>query len=136
MPDVPTVAFCDLLKNPQAYSGKVIRTRAVFSRRGEEVTEFYCPGYLESGWVDFDLDEGYDTCTKPAADERITRHPTVGVVLTGRFVMAGPGEGFGHMGQWRYKLVVGCVEKADVISKHELAPDRLPPQVRRRASCR
>src|ERR1044071_4855040 len=99
--DVPAVAFCDLLKNPQAYDGRVIRTRAVFSRRGEEVTEFYCPACSESGRVKFDpSDEEYDSCTEPAVREKILNYPTVNVMLTGRFVVAGPGEGFGHMGLW------------------------------------
>jgi hypothetical protein len=133
---VPTVAFCDLLKNPQLYSGRVIRTSAIFRRGGEEIAEFYCPSCLESGRVYLDIDEGYETCTKPANAEKIRSFNTVDVTLTGRFVVAGPGVGFGHLGQWRQKLIVSCVEKASVISKYELSPDHLPGKVRRRATCK
>lgn len=40
---IPNVSFCNVLKNPQIYSGKVVRFRAVFTRGGEDWVAIYCP---------------------------------------------------------------------------------------------
>jgi hypothetical protein len=133
----PTVKFCELLKNPRLYEGKLVRTDAAFRRYGEEVVEFFCPDCLKEGRVDFDIDqEAYESCTKPRVREKIQRGPVLSVSMTGKLYVAKAGEGFGHFGQYRYKFLVSCVERADVVFKFESSPDELPKNVLRRIHCK
>jgi len=56
-PKVPTVAFCQLLRNPDSYDGKEVRFRATY-RYGFEASEFFDPGCFGdekfTNWVEFD----------------------------------------------------------------------------------
>jgi hypothetical protein len=108
---IPNVAFCDLLKNPQLYNGKVIRTRAVFRRGGEETADFYCPDCLDTGRVALDIDDRYESCTKAKLREKFRKDGMYSVVMTGKFYVAEPGLGYGHLGKYHFKFVVSCIEK-------------------------
>lgn len=56
-PKVPTVAFCQLLRDPDSYDGKEVRFRATY-RHGFEASEFFDPGCFGddkfTNWVEFD----------------------------------------------------------------------------------
>lgn len=131
----PTVTFCELLKHPERYNGKVIHTRAVFRRTGEEVAEFYCSKCLYLGKVYFDYDENYESQTQPKVWQTILREGTVNIIMTGRFQVANVGEGFGHLGMWHYKFIVSRIERVNVISNSGSTPEFLSKKIMRRARC-
>jgi hypothetical protein len=124
-----------LLKNPERYNGKVIRTRAVFRRAGEEIAEFYCPKCLDLRRVYFDISEDYKYRTNPEVRNKLLKERTFNVILTARFQVAGEGKGFGHFSQWHYKFVVSRIERADIIFTGGTAPESLSKRVIRRARC-
>jgi hypothetical protein len=131
----PTVIFCELLKHPERYNGKVIHTRAVFRRGGEEIAEFYCPKCADLGRVYFDVDESYESRTKPEIHKIIQKDGFSNVVLTGRFQVANVGEGYGHLGKWHYKFIISRIERADVIPMSADTPELLNKKILRRARC-
>lgn len=109
--DIANNTFCDLLKNPQLYNEKVIRTRAVFRRGGEETADFYYPDCLDTGRVALDIDNGYESCTKAKLREKFLKDGIYSVIMTGKFYVAESGMGYGHLSKYRFKFVVSCIEK-------------------------
>src|SRR4051812_7831273 len=69
-PEVLNVAYCELLRDPAAYNGKIVRVRATY-RYGFEWSQFYCTDCSEgrTTWVDFD--ESYDLRTMPRVKRRL-----------------------------------------------------------------
>lgn len=135
--DIPTVKFCDLLKNPKLYEGKVVHTSAAFRRSGEHVSELYCPDCPGGGPVDFaGDDEAYESCTRPELRRKIQNDITLRLNITGRLYVAEEGRGFGHFGLYHYRFLVSCVHKADVVFKSGREPDQLPRKVLRRLHCK
>ncbi|MDQ1637731.1 MAG: hypothetical protein QOF62_1070 [Pyrinomonadaceae bacterium] len=130
-----TVAYCDLVRNPERYNQKSVRVSAVY-RYGYEWSELYC---LECGtesktWVDFD--DSFSSSTKASIRKKLGdngfKGRTVLVTMVGKF---DAGSGYGHMGAYRYRLMVDSVEKADVILNDSPSPSALPKKVLSRIHC-
>jgi hypothetical protein len=123
--EVPTVAYCDLIRNPAVYDKKEVRIKVVY-RVGYEWEEVYCPDCFDLDgrtWVEFD--EGIDSCTKRAVRRRISAwEGTLSIEVIGEFQSSsGP---YGHMGAYRYKFIVKCMEKAKVLLKDARSPNLVP----------
>jgi hypothetical protein len=133
--DIPTVAFCDLLRHPELYDQKTVRVQAVY-RYGFEWSELYCLSCLESGrtWVDFgDL---FNSSTKPKVAKKISdggdKGRTVNIVAVGKFYGSGR---HGHLGGYNFKFVISCLEQAEVILNDSPVPSALPEKASRRVQC-
>jgi hypothetical protein len=51
-----TVTFCDLVRNPEKYTGRVVTVRALY-RVGFEWSELYCPECRnQRAWLEFPYD--------------------------------------------------------------------------------
>jgi hypothetical protein len=68
---IPTVDYCDLIRNPALYDGKEIRLRGVYTVSGKSDSSFFSSscGSGTSLWVDFG--PTYQSCTKPALVKRL-----------------------------------------------------------------
>lgn len=136
--DIPTIDYCELLRNPDSYDKKIIRLRALYVR-GFEVAAFEHPQCDEarSVWVEFDQSE--PSCTDKKIGKAMQaifnppRKRKRGVIeipgperaellVVGRFDGPRPGipvgtegrrifTGHGHMNEYNYKFVVQCVEQ-------------------------
>lgn len=135
-PEALNVAYCDLLRAPASYDGKLVRVRATY-RYGFEWSEFYCTDCSEKGrtWVDYD--ESYESCTKSKFRKKLEGNGeigrTVNVVAVGKFY--GSGGGYGHMNAYRYKFLVHCVERAEVILNDSPVPAAMPNKALQRTRC-
>ena len=134
--DVPTVAYCDLIRNPKRYDDKLIRIRAIY-RYGYEWSQFYCPGCLSEGetWVDFE--KSFKSCARSVVSKRIGdngfKGRTVELLVVGKFY--GSDVGYGHMNAYRFKFVVRCVEEAKIILNDSPLPMALPKKLLNRPRC-
>lgn len=118
----PTVAFCDLMRDPDSYDQQVIRTRAVFFRNleNQRLEDPACPNEAGYVWVEF-------TPSYVHTDEALKKklHETVcagapcpagraRVIVVGRF--DGPSEGpYGHLDEYRFRFSVIRLEQVDQV---------------------
>ena len=106
------VSFCDLVKNPQLYSGKEVTVRATH-RVGYEWSELYCLDCLDKGraWLDFtdDLDRESEKALRRTRDGGIFN-----LTVEGTFES---GSTYGHLNGYRYRFVAHKVRNVAVISK-------------------
>ena len=134
MSDIATIAYCELIRNPEKYDGKVVRTNATY-RFGFEWAEFYCLDCWDGEhrtWVDYE-DELCPKSKKIKGND--LRGRTVNVQVVGKFYGAGR-MGYGHMNAYQYKFVVSCVESAKTIWNDSFVPSSLPADVAKKASCK
>jgi len=125
--DVPTVAYCDLIRNPDAYSGREVRFTAVY-RFGYEWEEFYCLDCWElerRTWGEFDDEVG--SCNKRTLRRLTGYEGTFKMTVVGEF-QTSRGR-YGHMGAFRYQFVVKCVEGAKRLLKDGRIPELVPPEL-------
>ena len=134
VPEIPTVDFCVLLDNPTMYNQKVVRTRAVFSRGGEDFAALYCPTCHSTGrmvWPEFD--DSFDTSTRSDVRKKFAKNfdVTLSATIVGKLINE-PG---GRVGAYRYQFLIMSAERAEKISTVMGLPDRLPEKARRRIRC-
>ncbi len=80
---VPTVTFCELVRHPVRYDGKIVRLRVKYLVGGETrvVYDKRCEG---EAWVEFD--HVFDTCTEKNVRERFgLRAPSPSAALFNYF---------------------------------------------------
>ena len=123
--DIPTVAYCDLIRNPDTYSGKLVRISAVY-RFGFEWQEFYCLDCFEMEtrtWVKFDDEES--SCTRRVS-KRLTKAwaGTFSMTVVGEF-QSSRGR-YGHENGYRYQFMVKCVEAQKRLLKSGFFPAQVP----------
>jgi hypothetical protein len=129
-PKYKEVNFCDLARQPETYRGRTIKVTAVY-RYGFEWSELYCLECLNSDriWVDFDD-------SSSTSQKRISPHGSIGrtvqVVLIGRI---DDGGGYGHMGAYRFRLLVNQVVKSKVLLNDSPSPNSLPIKVVKKMNC-
>jgi hypothetical protein len=132
---IPTVEYKELLRDPGSFDKKVIRVNG-FIITSFELIALYDPdkSYERASmtWVDFD--GKYRTSTRKELVEALDSmlfpaDPFDGgkakVVAVGLFEVAAdfnddPNNfkpGFGHMGMYKYKLTIKCVERAEAVKK-------------------
>jgi hypothetical protein len=115
---VPTVSFCELVRNPARYDGKIVRLRVKYLVGGETrvIYDKKCEG---KAWVEFD--HVFDVCTEKSVRGRLQQRdpaPTEGlfnglweseVVTVGMFMH--DKRGFGHMNGHKYQFTMKWVER-------------------------
>jgi hypothetical protein len=126
---VPTLTLDALLKEPECYEGKFIRTYGFF-RLGDEISELYCLDCESSGMIWLDFEEFHPAPTRCRAKGSATDMfgKTVGIAALGVFHTGG---GFGHLNASRHKFSVICFDEATVLSKVWSNPQSLPERTLR-----
>jgi hypothetical protein len=120
--DVQTVAFCELVRHPQTYEGKVVRVRAIFSSEFEKsaLSAPDCPA--EATWLH--VPDSYASCTKRKVQKKFEENvggPGRDIVIVGRFESKG---NFGHLGMYPYRFVATCVESIQPLGHFRNLPDQ------------
>ena len=118
--NILNVSYCDLIRNPGSYHKRVIRVHAKY-RVGAKWSNLYDPncGRLNETWINFDetyFDESFQPCEKLNVAEKIKFKgfdQDFDVVVVGKFFGTNETE-YGQDGS-RFMLVVGCVERAELI---------------------
>ena len=132
--EYPTVSYCELMRSPEQYRGKVIRVSAIY-QYGFEWSELFCHECLSEAKTWVDLDESFVSSTKRNLRKKIGPHGvkgrTVTVTMVGRFDVGG---GYGHMGAYRFRLMVDRLEDAKVIVD-DSSPSALPKEALSRIHC-
>jgi len=121
----PTVAFCELIRHPELYNNKVVRTEAI-SAVGIESQVLYdpqCSTEETRTWVIHDaawkkqdkkLQAAYFGLLFDKNNNRIPRGRSgrAKVVLTGR-LEASNKDGYGHLNQYRFQFAIMGIEKVE-----------------------
>ena len=121
----PTVAFCELIRHPERYDKRLVRTEAI-SAIGVESAVLYDPQCSTEGtrtWVTYD--DGWEKADKKLQkayldllyDENNGRIPRghsgrAKVVLVGRFEASNK-NGYGHLNQYRFQFSMMGIEKVE-----------------------
>ena len=134
--EAATVAYCDLIRSPELYDQKTIRVKAIY-RYGNEWSELYCGDCVKDHqtWVDFD--DSFETHTEANVAKKLGdngfRGRTVSVVMIGTFHSSGGG--YGHMGAYRFQLLVSSVEQAEIILNDSPMPAAIPKKLLYASHC-
>jgi hypothetical protein len=119
----PTVALCELMREPGIYDKKVVRTSGVFLRNIENavLSDDRCSSKDLYVWVE--IDPAYSASTEPIKEklEQLlcpTQPCPLGkakIVAVGRF--DGPNGGpYGHLDGYRYRFSLMQLEQAEPIT--------------------
>lgn len=129
--DVPTVAYCDLIREPARYDRKTVRVKVTYMN-GFEISAMYNTGCdRKDTWVEFD--SFYENATNPkmlkkfrklAFSKSIFKERRVEVTWVGQFQGLKRTQqlynetvsfGFGHLGGYDYQFNVLRVEDVDIV---------------------
>lgn len=115
--NAPTVGFCELVRNPEGYSGKLVRTR-VIAWAGLENQSIYdpsCYGEDVLTWIEYGNKEAFmaldDGLNAFRGNNRATR---VNATLVGRFDGASK-EGLGHLDGFNFQFYIMAVETIEAV---------------------
>ena len=120
--DVKTVPFCDLVRDPKLYDGKLVRVRAIFSSNFEKsvLSAPDCPA--EATWLH--VPDSYASCTKRKVQKKFEDAPWGqgrDIVIIGRLESKG---NYGHLGMYPYRFVATCVENIQPLGHFRNLPDQ------------
>lgn len=132
-PAIPTVAFCDLLRNPELYHGKEVRFRAILSS-GFEVSALSHPDCAGEEkfltWVEFD--RSVYSSSKPEVLEKFREAfccryvddpqwimKRTDLLATGIFYKPNE-EGYGHTNIYRNLVILKRIEEVGVPKEIDL----------------
>jgi hypothetical protein len=112
---IPTVPFCALVRDPQRYTQKLVRTQAkLYSDSGNHaLSDSACIGEGKAAIVDFDSSYGIASEAQKAFDDllcarrRYYANKEADVVVVGRFDVLD-----GKSGDRRLQFVIMCIEQA------------------------
>jgi hypothetical protein len=120
--DIPTIAFCDLLRNPDRYHEKEVKLRAKYLSIFE-VSAFVdsdCAKKENRTWVEFDR-SSVEAATKPEVFKKVVEQiyccmwagssssRETEMLVTGIFYKSN-GAGYGHDNEYCFKFTVKSVE--------------------------
>ena len=108
--DAQTVAYCEVLKNPEAFKDKMIRVRALYQTDFEQsaIAAPACTGPIPSTWVDFERSwESRTGWRLRHAINSVKWRVQTDVVFVGRFKAGGS---YGHLGMYPFSIEVYRVE--------------------------
>ena len=126
--EIPTIPFCELLRNPKDYDQKTVRVMAIY-RYGFEVSDLFCLDCEDEKLIRLESGENFTSRTERKILKKIKwteRGKTVKVVAIGKFYGTGAY-------QYRKKFVVDYFESAEVILNS--SPSVLPDNVKNKANC-
>jgi hypothetical protein len=125
---IPTMTYCDLLRNASDFNEKIIRVRGAY-RVGFEWSELYCSncsGKSDRTWIEFSDEQ----CQKSG---KIKGDRTVNVVFVGKFQT---GSRYGHENGYNHQLIVTCVESAQTVIKTSMVPEKQQQKVAEQTRCK
>jgi hypothetical protein len=112
---VPTISYCELLREPNLYQGKLVRIAATWNY-GFEWSYLYhreCMEQRNKAWVEFvDDEEGCPQTEKVSKRLKDGFDNKADVVAVG--TLSGGG-GYRHMNGYKYQFTIKCLEKAKQI---------------------
>jgi hypothetical protein len=136
--EIPTVSYCDLLRDPDKYDKKTVRLKVLYTR-GFEISALEDPecNSQKSTWVEFD--PASRQCTKASIQKEFDKvfyppqkkkkgvierpGPERGeLMMVGQFSGPKPGipigpegkrvlTGYGHLNGFDYKFIIKCIEQ-------------------------
>ena len=125
--DAQTITYCDLIKAPRAFDGKLVRVRALYETDFEKMalTAPACTTPLPMTWVDFE--RAWESRTswrlrRAMIAARSKWNLQTDVVLIGRFKA---GASFGHNGMYPFLLEVYKVEALKPSGNFRPLPDAI-----------
>jgi hypothetical protein len=124
--DLPTVNYCDVLKNPTEFEGKKLMLKATY-RYGVEWQEMFCLTCRDKGrtWLEIE-DDAISSQSKKALRKFPESDGTINAIFTGRFESSGGP--FGD-GSYRFRFVLEDITNAELISSSGFEPASLPGNV-------
>ena len=129
-PNIPTVAFCDLVYNPDNFNGKEVRFRATYlsNTKVAAFADQTCMEKDKRTWVEFD-GGSIKASAPPEMFERVEEQILCGKCGGGdgwretemvvRGVFHGDDTGHGRFGKYRFMVTVRNVEEMGVTVRHE-----------------
>lgn len=124
--DAQTISYCDLIKNPRALDGKLVRVRALYETDFEKsaLTSPACATPLPMTWVDFEA--AWESRTSWRLRRAMTAarskwNVQTDLVLVGKFKA---GASFGHNGMYPFLLQAYKVEALRPSGNFSPLPDR------------
>src|SRR5262249_27113173 len=127
IPPEPRVKFCELMRYPGRYMGKLVKVRATWVY-GFEWSYLHCLGCEGRVWLDTSkLDEQSERTVKHTPKDAAI----VNVDVEGIFEAGG---GFGHMNGYKYQLRAHTIASPVVISKGMRAPEK-EQEIERKSAC-
>jgi hypothetical protein len=121
--ELPTLNYCELVQNADAYNGKLVRVRGTYSSWFEH-SGLNCSDCPDSTWCDF----SFDMCPK----SKKLKAEIVNVIFVGIFKTAGH---YGHLNGYHHQLDVSCVEFAQSISKNYLVSNKKKKAIAEKTRC-
>ncbi len=121
------IVFCDLMRNPAEYSGKLVKIRATWVY-GFEWSYLHCLDCEGRVWL--------DTSQIDEQSEKALKHTPKGAAIVNMDVegVFQTGGSFGHLNGYRYQLLAYTVKNLRVISKGMKGPDK-EAEIERRLAC-
>ncbi len=113
--NIPTVSYCELVRNPRSYADTLVRVRATWVY-GFEITALYdiaCLDRDNRAWFEtLDEDKLCSASKKNFNKLKKEGFAKADVIVVGKLYS---GERFGHLNGYNYKFVVSCLESAKQI---------------------
>jgi len=122
--EVPTVSYCELVRNPARYNQKLIRVHGVYQLAGGEYSNLYDPSCLNNPtarerlraqtetWVKFD--DALESQTNPGTLKVFGQlrdfYGSADVIVVGKFFGSEKHGGYGHLNSGRFRLDVIRIE--------------------------
>jgi hypothetical protein len=122
--DVKTISYCQLIQNPRAFDGKLVRVRALYETDFEKMalTAPACATPISMTWMDFDAAwESRTGWRLRHAINGVKWRVQTDVVVVGKFKSGGF---FGHNGMYLFLLQVYKVEAVKPSGSFRPLPDR------------
>lgn len=120
--DIPTVTYCELVRNPDRFHERVVRISAVYERGFEKSYLFdrECTNGQLQTWVSHDKSIVLKGESEEAKKNRmITGFGRWSVTMVGKFLRATPPERFGHMGCCQYEFDIVRIEKSEKLPEQK-----------------
>jgi hypothetical protein len=129
LPQSP-ITFCDLVRNPEKYSGKKVIVRATY-KYGLEWSQLYCLDCLDKGKAWLEMPVALEDTSARSLKKMPKYAGIVNLTVQGVFVSGGT---FGHLNGYRYKIDPYKINDVAVLQKG-MKPLEEEERVEKRWAC-
>jgi hypothetical protein len=115
--NIPTIDYCELVKNAGSYRGKVVNVKGIFMS-GFEASVITGKGCMDSKvgtWAEWIGDK---SCGDPKVDsilkiyDETLYQTSLAGIFRGKFLTAGA---YGHLNAFDYQLEISCIQSASLL---------------------